>query len=243
MATPEKGSGSTEKHAETRQKAAKWLSERRRIFASAIFAVIVGLVVVIPLSVLPPNMALLDASVLVLLAYVTCYLVITSIAFSRATPEQIRTWATRDHRGTFIQRYVSGAAPGPGVSLFFSVIALAIAMVWMPGYGGTTLPPHVRVAIAAALIAAAWVSVVVSYAVTFHADNILERGKGLDFPGTPNPQWSDYVYFAMAVMTTFGTTDVSVTSREMRMTVTVNAVLAFVFNTVTVAAVVSALMG
>lgn len=224
-------------------KAAKWLSERRRILASAVIALVLGSVVVIPLSSLPPGIAVLDASVLVLLAYVTCYLVITCIAFSQATPAQIRKWATRDHRGTFLQRYVLGAAPGPGVSVFFSVTALGIAMIWMPGIGGTSLPEHVRVAIAAALIVVAWVSIVVSFAVTFHADDILERGKALDFPGTPDPKWSDYVYFAMAVMTTFGTTDVSVTSREMRLTVTVNAVLAFVFNTVTVAAVVSALLG
>ena len=42
-------------------------------------------------------------------------------------------------------------------------------------------------------------------------------------------------------MTTFGTTDVTVLSREMRRTVTANAVIAFEFNTVTVAATVSAL--
>lgn len=44
-------------------------------------------------------------------------------------------------------------------------------------------------------------------------------------------------------MTTFGATDVSVTSPEMRKTVTVNAVIAFLFNTVIVAAVVSAITG
>lgn len=44
-------------------------------------------------------------------------------------------------------------------------------------------------------------------------------------------------------MTTFGTTDVTVTTREMRRTVAANAVIAFVFNTVTVASLVSALGG
>lgn len=44
-------------------------------------------------------------------------------------------------------------------------------------------------------------------------------------------------------MTTFGTTDVNVLSREMRRTVTADAVIAFVFDTVTVASLVTALGG
>ncbi len=42
-------------------------------------------------------------------------------------------------------------------------------------------------------------------------------------------------------MTAFGTTDVDVTSREMRRTVSANAIIAFVFSTVTVASLVGAL--
>lgn len=81
----------------------------------------------------------------------------------------------------------------------------------------------------------------VSFAVAYVADNSLENGKGLDFPAEKTPNWSDYIYFAIAVMTTFGTTDVTVTSSAMRRTVTVHAVVAFFFNTVIVAVLVSAL--
>ncbi len=49
------------------------------------------------------------------------------------------------------------------------------------------------------------------------------------------------MYFALSVMTTLGTTDVMVTSHEMRRTVAANSVIAFVFNTITVAGLVSAL--
>lgn len=38
----------------------------------------------------------------------------------------------------------------------------------------------------------------------------LERG-GLDFPGDDEPGLIDFAYFAMAVGTTFGSTDVTVT--------------------------------
>jgi uncharacterized membrane protein len=146
-------------------------------------------------------------------------------------------------RGTVVQRYVLGTAPGPGVSLFFAAAALIVAMVWLPGHGGGTLPAGTRVGVAIALIVVAWMSVAVSYAVTFYADNVVEDGHALEFPGAGGVEWSDYVYFAISVMTTFGTTDVNVTSGRMRRTVSANAVIAFVFNTVTVATSVSALAG
>ncbi|MGX1507891.1 UNVERIFIED_CONTAM: hypothetical protein RKD43_006516 [Streptomyces graminofaciens] len=50
-------------------------------------------------------------------------------------------------------------------------------------------------------------------------------------------------YFALSVRTTFGTTDVTVMSRELRRTVAANATIAFVFNTVIVAGMVAALDG
>lgn len=216
-----------------------WLSERRR----GVLALVVAALVAAVLAVVRERLAitLLDSGVLVLLAYLIAYLVVTAVAFTAATPVWIRDWAQREHRGTFLQRYVFGTAPGPGVSIFFAAVALAVAVVWMPGHGGATLPVGARVGVAVALVVVAWICVVVSFAVTFHADNLLEREKALEFPGAGTAAWADYVYFAVSVMTTFGTTDVTVASRGMRRTVTVNAVIAFVFNTVTVAAVVSAL--
>lgn len=151
----------------------------------------------------------------------------------------IARWATRESRGSFLQRYVFGTAPGPGVSLFIAAGALAVAVLWLPS-DASALPASARVGIAVALVAVAWASVVVCFAVAFHADNLVEKEEALDFPDRPHPTWSDYVYFAVSAMATFGTTDVTVRSVAMRRTVTVNAVIAFVFNTVTVAALVSA---
>lgn len=216
-----------------------WLSERRRSGASVLVAVAAGSVE----AALPGDSAAVDVGVIALLAYLLAYLVITIVAFARAAPAQIRDWAERDSRGTVLQRYLLGTAPGPGVSIFIAAVALAVAMIWLPGHGGGTFSPGVRTGVAVALVVVGWVCAVVSFAVAFHADDLVEDGKALDFPGERTPTWSDYVYFALSVMTTFGTTDVTVVSPEMRRTVTANAVIAFVFNTVTVAAVVSALSG
>ncbi|MFB8237501.1 DUF1345 domain-containing protein [Kitasatospora purpeofusca] len=234
-----------------------WLSERRRSAASLLVAAVAAAVLVLLLAfhegAAPLSGA--DVAVLVLFAYLSAYLTATLVAFAGASPERIRDWARRSERGTVVQRYFLGSAPGPGVSVFVAAAALVVSLVWRPGHLGSALPVGVRVAIALALVVEAWVCVLVSFAVAFHADNLVEDERALEFPGTgtgsgggtgtgtgsESAVWADYMYFAVSVMTTFGTTDVNVTSREMRRTVAANAVIAFVFNTVTVASLVSAL--
>ncbi len=120
--------------------------------------------------------------------------------------------------------------------------ALVVSAVWRPGYLGSAFPATVRVLMALGLVVA-WICVLVAFAVAFHADNLVEDEAALDFPGGETAAWADCVYFALSVMTTFGTTDVTVMSREMRRTVAANATIAFVFNTVIVAGMVAALDG
>ncbi|MFD9066483.1 DUF1345 domain-containing protein [Kitasatospora purpeofusca] len=226
-----------------------WLSERRRSAASLLVAAVAAAVLVLLLALHggPAPLSGADVAVLVLFAYLSAYLTATLVAFAGASPERIRDWARRSERGTVVQRYLLGSAPGPGVSVFVAAAALVVSLVWRPGHLGSALPVGVRVAIALALVLEAWVCVLVSFAVAFHADNLVEDERALEFPGSgsgagaESAVWADYMYFAVSVMTTFGTTDVNVTSREMRRTVAANAVIAFVFNTVTVASLVSAL--
>jgi uncharacterized membrane protein len=216
------------------------LRERRR----GLISVAAGAVAVVALLAVRTWLAPLpdtDLAVLVLLVYLITYLIVTTVAFSSASPEEIRDWADREARGTVLQRYVLGTAPGPGVSLSISSVALAVAIVWMPGHVGGSFPTSVRIAVGVALVVVAWACVLVSFALTFLADNVVEDGRGLAFPGD-RPGWSAYVYFAISVMTTFGTTDVEVRTDEMRRTVAGNAVIAFVFNTVTLASVVGLLV-
>ncbi|MEU3570868.1 DUF1345 domain-containing protein [Kitasatospora sp. NPDC036755] len=218
----------------------RWLSERRRATTSILIATGTALL----LSVLDDGwwrVSGADVGVLVLLAYLLPYLAITSVVFSTASGERVRAWARRTERGTMLQRYVLGSAPGPGVSIAIAAAALLVAMVWRPGHLGSDLAPVPRALIALALVVLAWACVAVSFAVAFQADNLVEDERALEFPGGRPPTWLDYLYFALSLMTTFGTTDVLVLSREMRRTVAANSVIAFVFNTVTVASLVSAL--
>ncbi|WP_407306293.1 DUF1345 domain-containing protein [Acinetobacter sp.] len=61
----------------------------------------------------------------------------------------------------------------------------------------------------------------------------LERHKdgGLDFPKTPEPAYSDFLYFSYVVGTSAQTADVSTTNQSMRILNTLHLLLAYGFNT------------
>lgn len=63
--------------------------------------------------------------------------------------------------------------------------------------------------------------------------------KGLDFPGTKEPEGWDFVYFALVIGMTAQTSDVAITGPHMRRFNLVHAVASFFFNTVLVAAAVN----
>lgn len=65
----------------------------------------------------------------------------------------------------------------------------------------------------------------------------------LAFPGDGPRGVADYVYFAAAVSTTFGTTDVNVVSRRLRRDVAMHGIVAFVFNTVIIVVALSLVTG
>lgn len=64
--------------------------------------------------------------------------------------------------------------------------------------------------------------------------------RGFDFPQTDNPGIYDFLYFAFVVGMTAQTSDVAVTTTQMRKLNLVHAIVSFFFNTVLVAAAVNA---
>ena len=82
------------------------------------------------------------------------------------------------------------------------------------------------------------------YAHLFYtADDDGRDSGGIDMPGTDEPDYWDFAYFAFTLGMTFQTSDVSITSRTMRRTVTGHCLIAFVFNLGVVAFSVNVLGG
>ena len=112
----------------------------------------------------------------------------------------------------------------------FAVVLLVIAVPALHRTGVLLLP-------ALAMVAGSWANVVIMYALHYAKRDLASQG--LKFGGDEPRAFSDYLYFALAVQSTFGTTDVNVTTRDMRRTVMVHNCLAFVFNSVIIALIVS----
>jgi uncharacterized membrane protein len=70
------------------------------------------------------------------------------------------------------------------------------------------------------------------YAHLYYGDRDHTGGddRGLSFPSTEEPVYTDFIYFAFTIGMTFQTSDVEVCARRMRRIVTYHALAAFVFN-------------
>jgi|SRR6476661_4825138 len=68
------------------------------------------------------------------------------------------------------------------------------------------------------------------YAHDFYMARHSERQDPLDFPGTKDPGYSDFFYFACIIGTSAQTADVSFTDSDMRRIGTLHCVLSFFFN-------------
>lgn len=102
-----------------------------------------------------------------------------------------------------------------------------------------------HIALALATIVGSWLfmnfAFAIHYAHEFHSIRESPRGKKarLDFPGEAEPDYWDFLYFAMVIGTTFQTSDVTIHARAMRRTVLVHGMVSFFYNTAVIALTVN----
>jgi uncharacterized membrane protein len=70
-----------------------------------------------------------------------------------------------------------------------------------------------------------------------------EVDRGLEFPGETEPDYLDFLYFALVLGMTFQVSDVQITSRKLRRVAALHGLLSFLFNTVIVAFTVNIAAG
>ncbi len=68
-----------------------------------------------------------------------------------------------------------------------------------------------------------------------------EHRGGIEFPGTRNPDYSDFAYFAFTLGMTFQTSDVAISAPSVRRLVLVQSLASFVFNIGVIAFTINAL--
>lgn len=96
-----------------------------------------------------------------------------------------------------------------------------------------------HIGLAIATLVSAWCFVHMTFALHYAHDYYLDLGKekqgGLDFPGTQEPHYLDFLYFSFVIGTSGQTADVSFVSSRMRRIGLLHCILAYVFNTTVLA--------
>ncbi|MCW3836614.1 DUF1345 domain-containing protein [Sphingomonas canadensis] len=160
---------------------------------------------------------------------------IACLPLLRHESERMRISACRNDANRATLLLITGA-----VSL---VILAAIASILMQQ--GERHPQEL--ALIVGTLALSWVFSNVIY--TLHYAHLFYReadgrdAGGLTFPETPEPDYSDFVYFAFCLGMTFQTSDVTVTQTPMRRAVTFHCMAAFVFNLGVIAFTINVLGG
>ncbi|WP_432558772.1 DUF1345 domain-containing protein [Granulicoccus sp. GXG6511] len=137
------------------------------------------------------------------------------------------TWFSSGYSGA-----ISFAAQMAGLALI-GVLGLLV-------FGELRRTP-VLLILGAVLVVTSWLDVLMVYAVHYarldhHPGNLSAR---VVFPDDDERAFSDYVYLATSLQTTFGPPDLVGAGRDLRRVMTAHALLAFVFNTVIIAVIVS----
>lgn len=133
------------------------------------------------------------------------------------------------------------------VALAAAFSLFAVAKVLAEGRGLDPAQRIAPIAIGVLTVFLSWSAMHVIYAVHYahiyydpgaRSGNDGVRG-GLEFPGQPEPDYWDFVYFSFVIGMTCQVSDVQVTARELRHLVTAQGIIAFFYNTTVVALAVS----
>ena len=106
-----------------------------------------------------------------------------------------------------------------------------------------------RVVLVAVTLLLSWlvthVTFAFRYAHEFYATDLggPDVDRGLEFPGEKEPDYLDFMYFALVLGMTFQVSDVQITSRKLRRVALLHGFLAFLFNTVIIAFTVNIAAG
>lgn len=216
------------------------LTEAARSYLAGAVAVVLGIGVRETGTGTP--WTVLDSLVVSLATYQVVYVLLTLATYLPASPETVRRAGHAMPRRGAVHRWLLVAEPGAGAALSVGTGALLTAVVVLPQAERlpSALPPGVLVAAGLTLVVTAWLTMVLTYAVDYLRRDV--TAGGLRFPGDGPRVFSDYLYVAVSVGTTFGTTDVEVTSPALRRTVTGHALAGFAFNAVIVAVSVASIV-
>lgn len=213
----------------------KWLARcRHRICRRPRFNLCALLFVVLVVAMIVAGMRPQRVLLLAFDIAAVIFLAATVHMFARSRTSSMRERAREQDEGYW--GFLLSSAGVAGIAL----VALAVELHASKG-GGV-----IEIALAACSLLLAWLFVntifALHYAHEFYGDS---GGKesGLVFPGTKEPDYWDFVYFALVIGMTFQVSDVQISERDIRRVALTHAVIAFFFNVIIIALSVNLVAG
>jgi uncharacterized membrane protein len=150
------------------------------------------------------------------------YLMAAYAVIARADVDHIKREAARQDEGAVLILILTAAA---------AFASLGAILAELAATHGTDSHP-VNLALAAVTIVLSWGFTHTIFALHYAHEFYGEGGKkaGLAFPGDQEPDYWDFVYFSFVIGMTSQVSDVAVTARRIRRTVSAHGVVSFIFN-------------
>ena len=197
---------------------------RPRLFLAALLGLIVG-------PLLPGEWRIVTRLLTAWDAGVALYLALAFATFMNADVDRIRRRAALlDEDRTAFLALTTGAA---AASLGAIVAELGVK---------DPANQQAHLALAVATIALSWTFTHTIFALHYAHEFYAEAGKehgGLAFPGNAEPDYWDFLYFSLVIGMTSQVSDVAITCKPIRRTVSAHGVLSFFFNATLLALMVN----
>lgn len=166
-------------------------------------------------------------------AGVALYLALVFTMIVRSTPSRMRQHAALEDEGRIAI---------PILTVTAAMASLGAIVYWLRTAGGAEVDQPSILALLFLTTVLSWTFIHVIFSLHYAHEFYAERrgeGGGLRFPGSKQPDYWDFLYFAFSIGTASAVSDVQVTSRTIRKTVWAHGIGSFIFNVTLIALTVS----
>lgn len=200
-----------------------------------VVAVVAG---VLSLFVLPDHLPRTTRGLLSWDVGVSLYLVLGFIMMLQSNVEHVRRRASREDDGALVVLALTVA------SAVASVAAIFIELINVNDLPRPAQTLYLALVVGTIVLSWAFTHTVFAlhYAHEFYVEDSKSHPK-LEFPGSEQPDYFDFLYFAFVIGMTSQTSDVQITSSSMRRLVLIHGVITFFFNTTLLAIAINIAAG
>ncbi|HVT33683.1 MAG TPA: DUF1345 domain-containing protein [Rhodanobacteraceae bacterium] len=155
------------------------------------------------------------------------------------------TWMASHSSAAAIRAELAGQDVGRWGVLWISVAVSAVAVVSL---GLELHASHTggfaQIALSASSLVLSWCFLNTTFALHYaHEYYLSAKEKALEFPGTDEPDYWDFMYFAFVLGMTFQVSDVAIARRSVRRVALAHGIIAFFFDVVLLALSVNVVAG